>query len=454
MNSMADSNSHQFPSDELIESIQGKNVSSSLNQIKRMLVNMHSSEIAHSLESLPPKERKLLWSMIEIKDEGEIIAELNDEIQQELIAEISTDELIKIIEDLELDEIVDILQALPQRKTQSILSAMSERDSKRIKEALIYPEDSAGGLMNTDIISVRPKHSLEVVMRYLRAQKQLPKNTDQIFVVSRENKYLGSLPISSILVSEPSLNTRELMETATQPLAADLGDKDVARLFEQNDWVSAPVVDKNSYLIGRITIDDVVDVILEDADQNFLGMAGITEDTFAAPARAARSRVLWLAINLMTAFIASMTISLFQATIDQIVYLAILMPIVASMGGVAGTQTLTIMIRGLTLQQINSTNIKWLFKREVAVSIVNGLLLSVLVGGITYLWFQEIIISLLICVAMVINLISSAVAGIFIPIFLRKFNQDPAIAGSVVVTTFTDVIGFLSFLGLATIFLT
>ena len=451
---MADSNSHQFPSNELIESIQGKDVSSSLNQIKRMLVNMHSSEIAHSLESLPPKERRLLWSMIEIKDEGEIIAELNDEIQQALIAEISTDELIKIIEDLELDEIVDILQVLPERKTESILSAMSERDSKRIKETLIYPEDSAGGLMNTDIISVRPKHSLEVVMRYLRAQKQLPKNTDQIFVVSRENKFLGSLPISSILVSEPSLNTRELMETATQPLAADLGDKDVARLFEQNDWISAPVVDKNSYLIGRITIDDVVDVILEDADQNFLGMAGITEDTFAAPARAARSRVLWLAINLMTAFIASMTISLFQATIDQIVYLAILMPIVASMGGVAGTQTLTIMIRGLTLQQINSTNIIWLFKREVAVSIVNGLLLSVLVGGITYLWFQEIIISLLICVAMVINLISSAVAGIFIPIFLRKFNQDPAIAGSVVVTTFTDVIGFLSFLGLATIFLT
>jgi len=451
---MIDHNSHQFPSDELIESIQGKNVSSSLNQIKRMLGNMHSSEIAHSLESLPPKERKLLWTMIEIQDEGEIIAELNDEIQQELIAEISTDELIKIIEDLELDEIVDILQALPESKTQSILSTMSKRDSKRIKEALIYPEDSAGGLMNTDIISVRPKHSLEVVMRYLRAQKQLPKNTDQIFVVSRENKYLGSLPISSILVSEPSLNTRELMETATQPLAADLGDKDVARLFEQNDWVSAPVVDENSYLIGRITIDDVVDVILEDADQNFLGMAGITEDTFAAPARAAQGRVVWLAINLMTAFIASMTISLFQATIDQIVYLAILMPIVASMGGVAGTQTLTIMIRGLALQQINSTNIKWLFKREVAVSIVNGLLLSILVGGITYLWFEEIVISLLISVAMVINLISSAVAGIFIPIVLRKFKQDPAIAGSVVVTTFTDVIGFFSFLGLATIFLT
>ena len=451
---MVDNSSHRFPSDELLDSIQGKNVSSSLNQVKRMLGNMHSSEIAHSLESLPPKERQLLWSMIEIEDEGEIIAELNDEIQQELIAEISPDELIKIIEDLELDEIVDILQALPESKTQNILSSMSQRDQKRIKEALVYPEDSAGGLMNTDIISVRPKHSIEVVMRYLRAQKKLPKNTDQIFVVSRENKYLGALTVSSILVSEPSLNTRELMETATKPLDADLIDKDVARLFEQNDWVSAPVVDKNFHLIGRITIDDVVDVIIEDADQNFLGMAGIAEDTFAAPARAARGRVLWLSINLMTAFIASMTIGLFQATIDQIVYLAILMPIVASMGGVAGTQTLTIVIRGLTLQQINSSNLNWLFKREVAVSIVNGMVLSILVGGITYLWFESLVLSLVISIAMVINLISSAIAGILIPIILRKFNQDPAIAGSVVVTTVTDVIGFFSFLGLAAIFLT
>lgn len=451
---MVKNTSHPFPSDELLKSIQRKNVSSSLNQIKRMLGNMPSSEIAHSLESLPPKERKLLWSMIEIQDEGEIISELNDEIQQELIAEISTAELIQIIEDLELDEIVDILQTLPYSKTQNVLSAMSKRDRQRITEALIYPEDSAGGLMNTDIISVRPKHSLEVVMRYLRAQKELPKNTDQIFVVSRENKYLGSLPISTILVSEPILNIRELMETATQPLKADVSDRDVARLFEQNDWVSAPVVDEDSNLIGRITIDDVVDVIREDADQNFLGMAGIAEDTFAAPARAARSRMLWLSINLITAFIASLTISLFQATIDQIVYLAILMPIVASMGGVAATQTLTIMIRGLTLQQINSTNINWLFKRELAVSIVNGILLSILVGGITYLWFHEIVISVLISVAMVINLISSAVAGIFVPMILRKFNQDPAIAGSVVVTTVTDVIGFFSFLGLATIFLT
>ena len=450
---MNEINSQLFSSEELLKKIQDQEVEPSINQIRRLLSGMHPSEVAHSIESLPPKERKFLWSLIDTQDEGEIIAELHDEIQQELISEISAEELITILGDLELDEIVDILQVLPDRKTENILSAMSMRDRKRIREALEYPEDSAGGLMNTDIISVRPKHNLEVVMRYLRAQRELPKNTDQIFVVSRENKFLGSLPISTIIVSDPNLNVRELMETETQPLLVDLNDKDVSRLFEQNDWVSAPVIDKESNLIGRITIDDVVDVIMEDADQSFLGMAGVAEDTFAPPARAARSRILWLSINLLTAFIASMTISLFQATIDQIVYLAILMPIVASMGGVAGTQTLTIMIRGLTLQQINHSNLQWLYKREIAVSIVNGILLSILVGGITYFWFKDIIIATLICVAMIVNLVFSAIAGIFIPIILRKFNQDPAIAGSVVVTTVTDVIGFFSFLGLATIFL-
>ena len=444
---------HHFSSEELLKNIQGQDVEPSINQIKRILSGMRPSEVAHSLESLPPFERKFLWSLIETQDEGEIIAELHDEIQQELISEISPEELISIISDLELDEIVDILQVLPEQKTENILSAMSQRDRQRIKEVLEYPEDSAGGLMNTDIISVRPNHSLEVVMRYLRAQRELPKNTDQIFVVSRENKYLGSLPISSILVSDPSLNVRELMETEIQPLEATLDDKDVSRLFGQNDWVSAPVIDDKSRLIGRITIDDVVDVIMEDADQNFLGMAGVAEDTFAPPARAARSRVLWLSINLVTAFIASMTISLFQTTLDKIVYLAILMPIVASMGGVAGTQTLTIMIRGLTLQQINKSNLKWLYKREISVSILNGVLLSIMVGVVTYFWFGDAVIASLICIAMVINLISSAIAGIFIPIILRKFNQDPAIAGSVVVTTVTDVIGFFSFLSLATFFL-
>ena len=246
---------------------------------------------------------------------------------------------------------------------------------------------------------------------------------------------------------------REIMKTEVLPINVNLGDKEVATLFERNDLISSSVIDDDNKLIGRITIDDVVDVIREDADQNLLGMAGVAEDTFAPPGRAAKSRVFWLSMNLVTAFIAASTINIFQDVIDKFVYLAILMPIVASMGGVAATQTLTIVLRGLTLEQINSSNIKWLFKRELAVSILNGIVLSILVGLITYVWFQELAISLLISCALVINLISSVIAGILVPLILRKFKQDPAISGSVVVTTVTDVIGFISFLGLATIYL-
>jgi magnesium transporter len=246
---------------------------------------------------------------------------------------------------------------------------------------------------------------------------------------------------------------REIMKTEVLPINVNIDDKEVATLFERNDLISSSVIDDDNKLIGRITIDDVVDVIREDADQNLLGMAGVAEDTFAPPGRAAKSRVFWLSMNLLTAFIAATTINIFQDVIDKFVYLAILMPIVASMGGVAATQTLTIVLRGLTLEQINSSNIKWLFKRELAVSILNGIVLSILVGVITYIWFQELAISLLISCALVINLISSVIAGILVPLILRKLKQDPAIGGSVVVTTVTDVIGFISFLGLATIYL-
>ena len=246
---------------------------------------------------------------------------------------------------------------------------------------------------------------------------------------------------------------REIMETSSMPLNVKMDDKDVATTFERNDLISSAVVDDNGKLIGRITIDDVVDVIREDADQNLLGMAGVAEDTFAPPGRAAKSRVFWLSMNLVTAFIAASAINLFQDALDKIVYLAVLMPIVASMGGVAATQTLTIVLRGLTLEQINTSNIRWLFKRELAVSIINGIVLSILVGTSTYLWFQDKMLAVLISCALVINLVSSVIAGILVPMILRKFNQDPAIGGSVVVTTFTDVIGFISFLGLATLYL-
>ena len=425
----------------------------SLNQIRRLLNKMSSSEIAHALESSPPKQRNLLFSLLETNEEGDVLADLGEEIQQDLVSNISNEELSEAVKELELDEIVDILQNLPEERMNLILSKMSLRDRKRIEQGLTYPDNTAGGLLNTDVISVRPNHTMEVVINYLRGQEELPENTDKIFVVTKNDHYVGELSISKIITSQLSLTVREVMDTEIVPLLVDQDDKEVAIIFERNDLISSAVIDESGKLLGRVTIDDVVDVIREDADQNFLGMAGVAEDTFAPPGRAAKSRVFWLSMNLFTAFIASVTINIFQDVLEQIVYLAILMPIVASMGGVAATQTLTIVLRGLTLEQINSSNLRWLFKRELAVSILNGIVLSVLVGLITYIWFGEIILAILISCALIINLISSVIAGIFVPLILRRLRQDPAIAGSVVVTTVTDVVGFLSFLGLATIFL-
>ena len=436
-----------------LETIIDESSNLSLNQIRRLLNKMSSSEIAHALESSPPKQRNLLFSLLKTEEEGDVLFELGEEIQQDLISSISNEELAEAVKELELDEIVDILQNLPEERMKKILSGMSQIDRKRIEIGLTFPENTAGGLLNTDVISVRPENSIEVVTTYLRGQKKLPENTDKIFVVNKENEYLGELTISNIITSNPSMVVREIMETSSMPLNVNMDDKDVATTFERNDLISSAVVDDNGKLIGRITIDDVVDVIREDADQNLLGMAGVAEDTFAPPGRAAKSRVFWLSMNLVTAFIAASAINLFQDALDKIVYLAVLMPIVASMGGVAATQTLTIVLRGLTLEQINTSNIRWLFKRELAVSIINGIVLSILVGTSTYLWFQDKMLAVLISCALVINLVSSVIAGILVPLILRKFNQDPAIGGSVVVTTFTDVIGFISFLGLATLYL-
>ena len=425
----------------------------SQDEIRSLLKKLSSSEIAHALESSPPKQRKLYFSLLETNEEGDVLVDLGEEIQQELISNISNEELAEAVKELEPDETVDILQNLPEDRMNTILSKMSYRDRKRIEIGLTYPENTAGGLLNTDVISVRPSHTIEVVINYLRDQEELPDNTDKIFVVNREDEYIGEIAISKIITCMPNLTVREIMSTSINPILVSQDNKEVATIFERNDIISSAVIDEFGKLIGRITIDDVLDVIREDADQNFLGMAGVAEDTFAPPGRAARSRVFWLSMNLLTAFIASMTINIFKDVLDQIVYLAVLMPIVASMGGVAATQTLTIVLRGLTLEQINTSNLKWLFKRELAVSIMNGLVLSILVGLVTFLWFDEIKLSFLISFALIINLISSVVAGVFVPIILRGLNQDPAISGSVVVTTVTDVIGFLSFLGLATVFL-
>jgi len=425
-----------------------------LLKIKQLISNMSTGEIAHCIESSPPEQRQIIWSVIDVSIEGDVLSELGEEIQKDLLSEIDNDELSKLISDLELDEMVDIIQNLPESRMQFLLSSMSAIDRDRIRLVLEYPEDSAGGLLNTDTISVQQDHTLDVVIEYLKSFEKLPKNTDKIFVVSKNNQFIGELMLSSILVAD-DLKTavREVMQETIDPIDINQTDREVAKLFKQQDLVSAPVIDENRQLIGRITFDDVVDVIIEDADQNLLSMAGIAEDTFLPPGRAARRRIIWLGLNLLTAVIAALAINIFQDTISKAVYLAVLMPIVASMGGVAATQTLSIVLRGLTLEQITKSNLGWLFKRELAVSILNGIALSLLIGFATFLWFHNSILSILISIAMVINLISSVIAGVFVPIILRKLKHDPAIAGSVIVTTVTDVVGFVSFLGLAAVFL-
>ena len=422
-------------------------------QIQRILSKMDSHEIAHCLESTPSEQRKVIWSIIDKSNEAEVLSELGEEIQHDLFDEISNEELLDLVQNLELDEMVDILQNLPQQRTSFLLSKMTKIDRERVEMVLEYPEDSAGGLLNNDIISVQKDSSLNLVLEYLRSIGDIPENTDKLFVVSKNNNFIGELKISKIISSDPELKVLDIMNYKPHSFNVNESDKEVSRFFEQNDLISAAVVNHKNELIGRITIDDVVDVIIEDADQNFLSMAGIAEDTFSPPARAARRRIVWLGLNLITAFIAALAINIFQDAIDKIVYLAVLMPIVASMGGVAATQTLTIVLRGLTLEQISSSNLGWLFKRELAVSILNGIVLSLIISLVTYLWFNQIILSILIAAAMIINLLSSVVAGVFVPVILRRLNQDPAIAGSVIVTTVTDVVGFVSFLGLATIFL-
>lgn len=441
-------------SQEEINKILVEKSSVKLLKIKQLISNMSTSEIAHCIESSPPEQRQIIWSVIDVSIEGDVLGELGEEIQKDLLSEIDNDELSKLISDLELDEMVDIIQNLPESRMQFLLSSMSAIDRDRIKLVLEYPEDSAGGLLNTDTISVQQDHTLDIVIKYLKSFEKLPKNTDKIFVVSKNNQFIGELMLSSILVADDLKTTvRELMLETVDPIDINQTDREVAKLFKQQDLVSAPVIDENRQLIGRITFDDVVDVIIEDADQNLLSMAGIAEDTFLPPGRAARRRIIWLGLNLLTAVIAALAINIFQDTISKAVYLAVLMPIVASMGGVAATQTLSIVLRGLTLEQITKSNLGWLFKRELAVSILNGIALSLLIGFATFLWFQNSILSILISVAMVINLISSVIAGVFVPIILRKLKHDPAIAGSVIVTTVTDVVGFVSFLGLAAVFL-
>ena len=424
-------------------------------QLRRLLGDgLAASDVAYLIESSPPKERQLLWSLLSQENRGEVLQYLGDEVQAELLATMDAQEISTAFGDLETDDLADLLQQLPYKLIDHVLEMMDARDRERVEAVLSFPEKTAGGLMNTDMITIRPDLTLDVVWRYLRLFKEIPEMTDNLLVVNRKDKFVGLLPITKILLNDPESTVQNLMETDIQVLNPDLPDTQVANLFKRYDLVSAPVVDDTGKLLGRVTIDDVVDVISDESDRSLLGMAGMDADTntFAPIKKVVKVRALWLVINLATAILASSVVGLFQDTIAQVVALAVLMPIVANMGGIAGTQALTIVIRAVALDQIGKSNTWWLLQREFLVGLFEGIPIALIAALCAYVWFGDPRIGMVLGISMVINLMVATVAGAALPIILKKMSIDPALAGGVLLTTITDIIGFMSFLGLAALF--
>ncbi len=429
--------------------------SGTLAQVRRILGALQPAEIAHLLESLPPAQRLVVWRLVDREDEGEVLLQVGDEVRTGLLESMDSQDIISALEGLDVDDLADLLAELPDAVTREVLAGMDKQDRERVEAVLSYPEDTAGGLMNTDTVTVRADVTLDVVLRYLRMRGEIPPQTDSLFVVDRYGRYQGTLPLATILTRDPDELVSQVMDTDIEGIPALTPAAQVAILFEDRDLISAPVVDEQLRLLGRITVDDVVDVIREEGEHELFNMAGLPEeeDLFAPVIPSARRRAIWLGVNLATAFVASWVISLFEGTLERVVALAVLMPIVASMGGIAGGQTLTLVIRGLALGQVGRTNARTLFTKEMAVGALNGLIWALFVAALSALWFHDLRIGVTIAAAMVINLICAAVAGVGIPILLRRLGVDPAIAGGVVLTTVTDVVGYLSFLGLATLVL-
>jgi magnesium transporter len=422
---------------------------------RNLINNLLPSELAKFIESLPLKERAIIWEMIELKNKGDVVVEVADEVRDGLIEGMKANELIAAIEGMALDDLADLVADLPETLTQEVIRSLDHQDRERLTQVLAFDENSAGGLMNIDIITVRPDVTIEVVLKYLRNQKSIPQGTDSIYVVNRDNIYKGALLLSSLVTEDPEKPVSEIMSKTIIPILAATPSEKVVWEFENRDLLSAPVIDDDKKLLGRITVDDVVDVIRDEAEHSLMSAAGLDEedDLFSPAAKSAKRRAIWLGVNLATAFLAASVVDIFQTTLDKIVLLAVLMPIVPSMGGVAGTQSLTIMTRAIALGHLDRINTKGILRKEVLVGILNGLLWAIVVGSLTYLWFGEWLLGLVIAGAMTINLIVAAIAGFGIPLMLKKLNIDPALAGGVVLTTITDVVGYISFLGLGAIFL-
>lgn len=426
-----------------------------LGPVRRLVNTLTPAEIGSLLEALPPAKRLMLWGLVDSEDDGEVLVHCNEEVRESLLQDMDDEEIVAAAESLDLDDLADLFEDLPDTVTENVLKSLDRTDRERLEQALSHPEDSAGRLLNPDIITVRPDVTIDVVFRYLRLRGEMPDHTDHFYVVSRRNQYLGRVAVTRVLTSQLDTPINELIDDAQAPIVVTEDAENVAKRFADHDWISAPVVDANNVLLGRITIDDVVDIIRAQADHNVMSMAGLDEeeDLFAPVRRATRKRALWLGINLLTAFLASFVIGRFEMALEQVVALAILMPVVASMGGIAGTQTLTLIVRGMALGQVSASNAAALLSKEMLVGGFNGVIWAIVVGASAGLWFGDLRLALVIAAAIAINLLAAAASGVMIPLLLRRLDIDPALAGGVVLTTVTDCIGFLAFLGLGTAFL-
>jgi len=426
-----------------------------LGPVRRLVNTLSPAEIGNLLESLPPAKRTIVWGLVDAEDDGEVLVHVGDEVREGLLAEMDPDEIIAAVEDLDIDDLADLVEDLPDTVIDEVLKSMDRENRERLEQVLSYPEDTAGRLMNPDVVTVRADTTIDVVLRYLRLRGELPEHTDHLYVVSRRHQYLGRIAVAALLTNEPGTPINKLIDDEQPAIDVEESAGEVARKFSDHDWLSAPVVDDSNILLGRITIDDVVDIIREQAEHQALGAAGLDEDEdlFSPVWRAMRRRLIWLSINLATAFLAASVVGEFAGTIDRLVALAVLMPIVAGMGGNAGTQVLALMVRGLALGQVGASNVRTLLWKEVRVALLNGLALGTLLAVIVMLWFHNIGLSLVIAIALTLNLLSAAAAGVLVPLTLKRFGFDPALASSIFLTTVTDVMGFFTFLGLATLLL-
>ncbi|RJG49994.1 magnesium transporter [Motilimonas pumila] len=424
-------------------------------QVRRMLHQFPPEDVALILESSPQSERKSLWQLTDAEQQGEILEELNEDARDSILALMDTENLVAATEGMDTDDLAYVLGGLNDSEYQDVLAQMDAQDRQRLEQALSYPEDTAGSVMNTDTITLRPDVSVDVVLRYLRLKGDIPAGTDALYVLNKNDELLGEVPLASLLTCDPAASVAEVMNHNAESIPVGMEDSEVAKIFERRDLISAPVVDDHNKLLGRITIDDVVDIIREDADHTMMGMAGMDddEDTFAPVLKSTKRRTIWLTVNLGAALLAASVSNMFEATISEIATLAILMTIVPSMGGIAGNQTLALVIRGLAVGHIGDSNAKTLIWKEVAIGLLNGFIWALLVAVAVVIWKGDVNIGYVIAGAMFINLSIAGLAGVSIPLLMKKFNIDPALAGGMALTTITDVVGLFSFLGMATIFL-